>query len=222
MLLDDVLAQNEPLIKENVLFRDEAFRGLVKLWIESKPTLCEQREDENLESNLWSIPVLLDKQLNVSKWNMSCTVERSFISLAWFGFAIVWHALCLQAWLGFRFDRAYVLMYRLEAQHRRAALKIAQDAKGDSRCGSKLSFLMANEKDSPPVSGNGMMWPQWGRRRSDGSVGGSGKSWTDSAWGDEVVCLKREEEREIDSKERDGAKLRHMLESNFSETSFTK
>ena len=161
--------------------------GFVKLWIGSKPTLCEQREDENLESNLWSIPVLLDKQLHVSKWNTSCTLKRSFISLAWLGFAIVWHALCLQAWLGFRFVRAYVLMNQLEARHRRAAQKSAQDAKADALRGSKLSLLMANEKGSPQVSGNGAMWPQWGRRRSDGSVEGSENSLTDSARGDEAV-----------------------------------
>ena len=95
-----------------------------KLWITSQREVCED-DREGKTSSLWSVPVLVNKQLHVDTWNVSCDWKRFFIVLIWALFAVVWHALCLQAWMGFRFARAYVMMWRLERRHAAAAARSA-------------------------------------------------------------------------------------------------
>ena len=57
----------------------------------------------------------------VNSWNVNCGTKRSAIVAGWFIFAVLWHILCLEAWLGFRFVRACALMWRWERQAAAAA-----------------------------------------------------------------------------------------------------
>jgi hypothetical protein len=185
--------------------------GFSKLWTESGPTLCDAKDGDDKRS-MWSIPVMLVRLMGVATWSVSCGMKRSSLGFAWLTFAIVWHALCLQAWLGFRFARAYLLMYRLERRHAAAATRSTLDAKREALRGSKLSRLIpsgslregktegtelsfkktgnapGSRETSAVVAGLWSTAQPWGRRVSDGgSVTDSEGSFTDSALGEHNV-----------------------------------
>jgi len=185
--------------------------GFSKLWTESGPTLCDAKDGDDKRS-MWSIPVMLVRLMGVTTWSVSCGMKRSSLGFAWLTFAIMWHALCLQAWLGFRFARAYLLMYRLERRHAAAATRSTLDAKREALRGSKLSRLIpsgslregktegtelsfkktgnapGSRETSAVVAGLWSTAQPWGRRVSDGgSVTDSEGSFTDSALGEHNV-----------------------------------
>ena len=90
----------------------------VKLWLASSATLCDAERDVDVGDNsLWSVPVMFSRLLRLDDWAVSCEVKSSAITVLWATFAVCWHVLCLQAWLGWRFMRAYVLMWRVERKH---------------------------------------------------------------------------------------------------------
>ena len=154
-----------------------------KLWITSQREVCEG--DREGKTSLWSVPVLVNKQLHVDTWNVSCDWKRFFIVLIWALFAVVWHALCLQAWMGFRFARAYVMMWRLERRHAAAAARSAADAKAEAlRGGLDVMSIaaLARQQSGGVVS---ITWPRWDRRSAEGSD--SDESFTDSARGESAV-----------------------------------
>jgi hypothetical protein len=154
-----------------------------KLWITSQREVCE--DDREGKTSLWSVPVLVNKQLHVDTWNVSCDWKRFFIVLIWALFAVVWHALCLQAWMGFRFARAYVMMWRLERRHAAAAARRAADAKAEAlRGGLDVMSIaaLARQKSGGVVS---ITWPRWYRRSAEGSD--SDESFTDSARSESAV-----------------------------------
>jgi hypothetical protein len=63
---------------------------------------------------------------------VSCEVKSSAITALWAMFAACWHALCLQAWLGWRFARAYALMWHVERKHARDAKTRAAESKAEA------------------------------------------------------------------------------------------
>ena len=150
-----------------------------KLWITSQREVCED-DREGKTSSLWSVPVLVNKQLHVDTWNVSCDWKRFFIVLIWALFAVVWHALCLQAWMGFRFARAYVMMWRLERRHAAAAARSAADAKAEALKGSDLNFFAATAWQHS--EGGLSILPRWHRRSAEASD--SDESFNDSAQGE--------------------------------------
>jgi hypothetical protein len=150
-----------------------------KLWITSQREVCED-DREGKTSSLWSVPVLVNKQLHVETWNVSCDWKRFFIVLIWALFAVVWHALCLQAWMGFRFARAYVMMWRLERRHAAAAARSAADAKAEAL---KVSDLKSFAAPAWQHSEGGLsILPRWDRRSAEASD--SDESFNDSAQGE--------------------------------------
>jgi hypothetical protein len=149
-----------------------------KLWITSQREVCED-DREGKTSSLWSVPVLVNKQLHVETWNVSCDWKRFFIVLIWALFAVVWHALCLQAWMGFRFARAYVMMWRLERRHA-AAARSAADAKAEALKGSDLKSFAAPAWQHS--EGGLSILPRWHRRSAEASD--SDESFNDSAQGE--------------------------------------
>ena len=150
-----------------------------KLWITSQREVCED-DREGKTSSLWSVPVLVNKQLHVETWNVSCDWKRFFIVLIWALFAVVWHALCLQAWMGFRFARAYVMMWRLERRHAAAAARSAADAKAEALKGSDLNFFAVPAWQHS--EGGLSILPRWDRRSAEASD--SDESFNDSAQGE--------------------------------------
>ena len=68
--------------------------------------------------------------IRVNSWHVNCGTKRSSIVAGWFIFAVLWHILCLEAWLGFRFVRACALMWRWERQAAAAAAAAAECAEG--------------------------------------------------------------------------------------------
>jgi hypothetical protein len=105
----------------------------VKLWLASSATLCDADRDVDVgESSLWSVPVMLSTQLRMDEWAVSCEVKSSAITALWAMFAACWHALCLQAWLGWRFARAYALMWYVERKHARDAKRRAAESKAEA------------------------------------------------------------------------------------------
>jgi hypothetical protein len=149
-----------------------------KLWITSQREVCE--DDREGKTSLWSVPVLVNKQLHVDTWNVSCDWKRFFIILIWALFAVVWHALCLQAWMGFRFARAYVMMWRLERRHAAAAARSAADAKAEAL---KVSDLKSFAAPAWQHSEGGLsILPRWDRRSAEASD--SDESFNDSAQGE--------------------------------------
>jgi hypothetical protein len=149
-----------------------------KLWITSQREVCEDGREG--KTSLWSVPVLVNKQLHVDTWNVSCDWKRFFIILIWALFAVVWHALCLQAWMGFRFARAYVMMWRLERRHAAAAARSAADAKAEALKGSDLNFFAATAWQHS--EGGLSILPRWDRRSAEASD--SDESFNDSAQGE--------------------------------------
>jgi hypothetical protein len=149
-----------------------------KLWITSQREVCEG--DREGKTSLWSVPVLVNKQLHVDTWNVSCDWKRFFIVLIWALFAVVWHALCLQAWMGFRFARAYVMMWRLERRHAAAAARSAADAKAEALKGSDLKSCAAPAWQHS--EGGLSILPRWHRRSAEASD--SDESFNDSAQGE--------------------------------------
>jgi hypothetical protein len=150
-----------------------------KLWITSQREVCED-DREGKTSSLWSVPVLVNKQLHVDTWNVSCDWKRFFIVLIWALFAVVWHALCLQAWMGFRFARAYVMMWRLERRHAAAAARSAADAEAEALKGSDLKSFAAPAWQHS--EGGLSILPRWHRRSAEASD--SDESFNDSAQGE--------------------------------------
>ena len=42
----------------------------------------------------------------LKEWNMSCELQTNVLLALCIGFVAVWHLLCLQAWMGFRYSCA--------------------------------------------------------------------------------------------------------------------
>jgi hypothetical protein len=155
-----------------------------KLWITSQREVCED-DREGKTSSLWSVPVLVNKQLHVDTWNVSCDWKRFFIVLIWALFAVVWHALCLQAWMGFRFARAYVMMWRLERRHAAAAARSSADAKAEALRGGPDLMSTAALARQHFGGVESITWPRWDRRSAEESD--SDGSFNDSALGESTA-----------------------------------
>ena len=157
-----------------------------RIWLTSEASVCGTPGAGNESSSaLWSMPVLLNEQLHIDSWKMSCGAKRVFIVIARAAFAVAWYALCLQAWMGFRFARAYVTMWRLERRHAAAAARSAADAKAEAlRGGLDVMSIaaLARQQSGGVVS---ITWPRWDRRSAEGSD--SDESFTDSARGESAV-----------------------------------
>lgn len=105
----------------------------VKLWLASSATLCDADRDVDVGDNsMWSVPVMFSRQLRMEDWAVSCEVKSSAITALWAAFAVGWHVLCLQAWLGWRFARAYALMWHVERKHARDAKTRAAESKAEA------------------------------------------------------------------------------------------
>lgn len=105
----------------------------VKLWLASSATLCDADRDVDVGDNsMWSVPVMFSRQLRMDDWAVSCEVKSSAITALWAAFAVCWHVLCLQAWLGWRFARAYALMWHVERKHARDAKTRAAESKAEA------------------------------------------------------------------------------------------
>ena len=105
----------------------------VKLWLASSATLCDADRDVDVGDNsMWSVPVMFSRQLRMDDWAVSCEVKSSAITALWAAFAGCWHVLCLQAWLGWRFARAYALMWHVERKHARDAKTRAAESKAEA------------------------------------------------------------------------------------------
>ena len=105
----------------------------MKLWLASSATLCDADRDVDVGDNsMWSVPVMFSRQLRMEDWAVSCEVKSSAITALWAAFAVCWHVLCLQAWLGWRFARAYALMWHVERKHARDAKTRAAESKAEA------------------------------------------------------------------------------------------
>jgi hypothetical protein len=158
-----------------------------KLWITSEATVCETSGVSNDEpaSGLWSVPVLLNKQMHIDSWKTSCDWKRFVIVFVWAAFAVAWHALCLQAWMGFRFARAYAAMWRLERRRAAAAARSSADAKAEALRGGldvMSTAALARQHSEGVVS---ITWPRWDRRSAEESD--SDGSFNDSALGESAA-----------------------------------
>ena len=149
-----------------------------KLWITSQRKVCE--DDRVGKTSLFSVPVLVNKQLHIDTWNVSCDWKRFFIIFIWAVFGVAWHALCLQAWMGFRFARAYVMMWRLERRHAAAAACSAANAKAEALRGSDFKSFAAPARQHS--EGGLSIWPRWDGRSAEASD--SDESFNDSAQGE--------------------------------------
>jgi hypothetical protein len=154
-----------------------------KLWITSQREVCE--DDREGKTSLWSVPVLVNKQLHVDTWNVSCDWKRFFIILIWALFAVVWHALCLQAWMGFRFARAYAAMWRLERRRAAAAARSVADAKAEALRGGPDVMSTAALARQHFGGVESITWPRWDRRSAEESD--SDGSFNDSALGESTA-----------------------------------
>ena len=93
---------------------------------------------------------------------------------------MAWHALCLQARMGFRFARAYVMMWRLERRHAAAAACSAANAKAEALRGSDFKSFAAPARQHS--EGGLSIWPRLDRRSAEASD--SDESFNDSAQGE--------------------------------------
>lgn len=157
-----------------------------KLWITAEETVCETSKRVSNESSrsedLWSVPVLLNKQMHIDSWNTSCEWKRFVIVFVWAAFAVAWHALCLQAWMGFRFARAYAAMWRLERRRAAAAARSVADAKAEAlRGGPDVMSTAALARQHFGDVESSITWPRWDRRSAEESD--SDGSFNDSALG---------------------------------------
>lgn len=161
-----------------------------KLWITAEETVCETSKRVSNESSrsedLWSVPVLLNKQMHIDSWNTSCEWKRFVIVFVWAAFAVAWHALCLQAWMGFRFARAYAAMWRLERRRAAAAARSVADAKAEAlRGGPDLMSTAALVRQHFGGVESSITWPRWDRRSAEESD--SDGSFNDSALGESAA-----------------------------------
>lgn len=155
-----------------------------KLWSTSEEPVCGGGAAGEPNSGLWSVPTVFYKRLRVDSWKTSCGWKRFSVVVALLSFAMAWHALCLQGWMGFRFARAYILMLRLERRQAAAAARSVADAKAEALRGSDVEAVAA------PVAprnsrGKFSIWPRRDQRGAEGSD--SDESFIDSAQGESAV-----------------------------------
>jgi hypothetical protein len=158
-----------------------------KLWITAEETVCETSgvSNEPHSEDLWSVPVLLNKQMHIDSWNTSCEWKRFVIVFVWAAFAVAWHALCLQAWMGFRFARAYAAMWRLERRRAAAAARSVADAKAEALRGGPDLMSTAALARQHFGGVESITWPRWDRRSAEESD--SDGSFNDSALGESTA-----------------------------------
>ena len=158
-----------------------------KLWITAEETVCETSgvSNEPHSEDLWSVPVLLNKQMHIDSWNTSCEWKRFVIVFVWAAFAVAWHALCLQAWMGFRFARAYAAMWRLERRRAAAAARSVADAKAEALRGGPDVMSTAALARQHFGGVESITWPRWDRRSAEESD--SDGSFNDSALGESTA-----------------------------------
>ena len=62
------------------------------------------------QRSLWSVPEMFAKLNDMTDWNLSCECKTHLLVFFYLVFAALWHVLCLEAWLGFRYIKVRVFL----------------------------------------------------------------------------------------------------------------
>ena len=77
----------------------------------------------------WSVSETIMNALSMDAWQMSCDWKINLLICFWLFFVVLWHGLCLEAWLGFRYVRAFFFMWRWERNNRHKIDRSIAEAK---------------------------------------------------------------------------------------------
>lgn len=104
------------------------------------------------QPDFWSVPKMFAEVLRMSEWDMPCSSKTHIAVFFWFAFIAGWHVLTLEAWLGLRYWRARLWMWRWEMNNRRKTAISVADAKAFALASdAPHSDISDDEVDRPPV-----------------------------------------------------------------------